>query len=111
MPAGRPDAEFDRRAEDVGFDARAFIVFVIGDQPRVAAGFFAKSQNTRDVALFGARDEASGLRIVGGDQCCAAGQKAFEDFRLGVGDGLAGAEEFQMRRRDGRDQRHMRAHE
>ena len=71
----------------------------------------AEADDVGDLRLAGARLQAFGIGAVGRDQRRAARQQAFEDFRLGVGDGFAIAEEFQMRRRDGGDQRHMRAHE
>ena len=58
-------------------------------------------------ARAGARHKA----LSAGMSAAPPGDDAFEDFRLRVGDGFAGSEEFQMRRRDGRDQRHMRPHE
>jgi len=60
------------------------------------------------MSLAGTCFQPLGIIIVGRDQCRAARQQAFKDLRLGVGNGLATAEEFQMRGRDGGDQRHMR---
>jgi hypothetical protein len=49
------------------------------------------------------------MRRVVGDDGNAVELKAFEDFGLGVGNRFLGAEVFDVRRRDGRNERDMRA--
>ena len=51
------------------------------------------------------------LRIVAVDHRRAARLDAGEDFRLGVGDRFERAEEFEMHRLDGGDDRDMRPHQ
>ncbi len=71
----------------------------------------AEAEDAAHLRLLRPADEARGIGRVGWDQRCAALCQAFEDFRFGVGDGFAGTEEFQMRRGDGGDHRHMRTDE
>ena len=62
-------------------------------------------------AAFGRASQPRELRIVAVDDRGAARLEPCEDLRLGVGDGLERAEEFQMHRLDRGDDRDMRPHE
>ena len=81
------------------------------DQPGVRARVLAEGDDALDIGVLRAALEAGELRVVAVDHRRAAAFEPQEDFRLGVGDRLERAEEFQMHRLDGRDDRDLRPYQ
>ena len=71
----------------------------------------AERNDAADAGILRAPLQPRELRVVAVDHRRAARLEPEEDFRLGVGDSLERAEEFQMHRLDGGDDRYMRAHQ
>src|SRR3546814_11457007 len=73
------------------------------DEPRLSIGVAAEADDARQSLRLGPADEMVVLRVVAVEDRDAGARHAFEDFRLGVGDLIACAEELQMRRPDDGD--------
>ncbi len=73
--------------------------------------FAAEGADVGDARLLRTRDETGGIGAIGRDDRGAAVFDAFEDFGFGIGDGFTRAEEFQMGRRNGGDDRDMGAND
>ena len=110
MAAGRAELVGHRLAEDVGLDGRGFGLQRAALEPRVGLAVRAEGDDARNAGGLGGVGELRELPDVAIDDGRAARLEPEKDFGLGLGDLLQRAEEFEMHRRDGGDDRHMRAH-
>ena len=102
VQAGQAHAVLQRLALDDGADGAACRMDRAVGQP--GAGVFrrAEAQDARQALGPGGGDQPGEMRIVAVEHHGAVRRHAFEDFGLGVGDGLDGAEMFKMDRFDRR---------
>ena len=108
MPAGRAELVGHVAAENVGLHRRVVGLQRAPDQTCVGLRVLAERDDTFHAGAARPMLQAGEQRIVAVDHRHAAALEAEEDLGLGVGDGLERAEELEMDRLDGGDDRHLR---
>src|SRR5215831_12018891 len=111
MRARRTDPRVDRLAKDVGSKTHDAIRVVHVQNLRIAIATAAEGVNSRDSGLVSATNETLGFGDISRNERRSARRDGFENLCLRVGNSIAIAKEFEMRRRYRRDQRDMRTNE